>query len=92
MLPYLAQGAAMALEDACVLAREVDRNEDVEAAFSAYAEERFARVSLVQAHASAQGRIYHMAGPMRLARNAALRLMPESLFLQRLAWIYDWKP
>lgn len=92
MLPYLAQGAAMALEDACVLAREVDRNDDVEAAFSAYAEERFARVSLVQAHASAQGRIYHMAGPMRLARNAALRLMPESLFLQRLAWIYDWKP
>jgi salicylate hydroxylase len=92
MLPYLAQGAAMALEDACVLAQQLELEADVPSALAAYAGLRFPRVAKLQQVAQAQGRIYHMTGAMRLARNAALRLMPEELFLQRLGWIYGWKP
>ena len=48
MLPYLAQGAAMALEDACVLAQQLDSHADVQEALSAYTGKRFPRVSQVQ--------------------------------------------
>lgn len=92
MLPYLAQGAGMALEDACILAQAVSRERETVLAFASYASRRFQRVSRMQQAARAQGRTYHMSGLTRLARNSALRLMPESLFLSRLAWIYDWRP
>ncbi len=45
MLPYLAQGAAMALEDACVLAQSLDREPDVPNALGAFSRTRFPRVS-----------------------------------------------
>lgn len=92
MLPYLAQGAGMALEDACVLALELKREPEVSSAFAAFAARRYNRVAQLENASRQQGNIYHMDGPMRLARNIALRLMPESMFLKRLAWIYDWKP
>ena len=55
MTPYMASGAAMALEDAVVLARCLD-DEDCdspEAAFAAYEAARKARASVVQAGSSA---------------------------------------
>lgn len=41
--PHLGQGAGMAIEDSLVLAEELDRADDVEAAFTAYRERRFER-------------------------------------------------
>ncbi|MEG3164020.1 FAD-dependent oxidoreductase [Sphingomonas sp. PB2P19] len=41
--PHLGQGAGMAIEDALVLAEELDRHDDPEAAFTAYRERRYAR-------------------------------------------------
>jgi 2-polyprenyl-6-methoxyphenol hydroxylase-like FAD-dependent oxidoreductase len=50
MLPFMAQGAGMALEDAVVLGRCLDgvTRESVEAALSRYADARVARTSAVQ--------------------------------------------
>lgn len=45
--PHLAQGAGMAIEDGLVLAEELTRADDPEAAFEAYRARRFARVSFV---------------------------------------------
>lgn len=45
--PHLAAGAGMGVEDAIVLAEELDRNDNVEQAFAAFAERRFARCRLV---------------------------------------------
>ena len=43
MLPFLGQGAGMAIEDAIVLAEELDRHDSVEAALNAYRDRRFER-------------------------------------------------
>jgi salicylate hydroxylase/6-hydroxynicotinate 3-monooxygenase len=55
MTPYMASGAAMALEDAVVLARCFDElpNLGIEAVFAAYEASRKPRTSLVQAGSSA---------------------------------------
>jgi 2-polyprenyl-6-methoxyphenol hydroxylase-like FAD-dependent oxidoreductase len=45
--PHLASGAGMGVEDAIVLAQELGRHEEVEAAFTAFAERRFERCRMV---------------------------------------------
>ena len=82
-LPFLAQGAAMALEDAVALGK-------VNANLANYEAMRRARVSRLHQETLRNGNIYHLEGMAALARNAALRAMPQSLFLQPLAWIYDY--
>ena len=91
-LPYLAQGAAMSLEDACILARCLENSRDHVQAFRAYGSARFERTRRLQLQSRQQGRIYHLGGMARLARNMAIKAMPETVFLNRLAWIYDWSP
>jgi 2-polyprenyl-6-methoxyphenol hydroxylase-like FAD-dependent oxidoreductase len=91
-LPYLAQGAVMALEDAAVLAREIARNASDRDAFRSFERQRKPRTSLIQMQSRRQGRIYHARGVAALARNALLRLAGSDLALKRARWIYDWKP
>jgi salicylate hydroxylase len=88
-VPFLAQGAAMALEDVAVMARQLAHHSDPAAAFAATSAERLPRVARLQRESLRSGRIYHMRGVVRHARNAALRTMPEASFLHRLAWIYQ---
>jgi len=92
MLPYLAQGAAMALEDAAVLSGLLAADRDVARAFSTYETSRRGRVSKVANRSRRQALIYHARGPLRLARNIALRLMDSGAFISRMAWLYGWEP
>ena len=91
-LPYLAQGAAMALEDACVLSAKLGDRSDIPSAFAEFSELRFSRASAIQKKSRQLGRIYHAGGVLRRARNAALIAMPLRRFTTQVAWIYDWKP
>jgi salicylate hydroxylase len=84
-LPYLAQGAAMSLEDAVLLARHFDR-------LDAYAAARIPRTSRVQSKSRAMAGIYHATGLKRTARNLAIRAMGPGRFLDRLAWLYAYDP
>lgn len=60
MLPFLAQGAAMAVEDGWVLARELTAAAgDPAAGLTAYQGARFARTSHIQAASRANGKIFH---------------------------------
>jgi salicylate hydroxylase len=59
MLPFLAQGAAMSIEDGYVLARELARGDDVPSALARYEAERRPRTSRVQLAARAQGEAIH---------------------------------
>ncbi len=89
MVPYLAQGAAMAIEDANCLATvlaAVGMNARVPEALGDYAQQRWQRNARVQARAIRNGQIFHMTGPMRLARDAAMRLLGESLL--DMPWLY----
>ncbi|NVK34028.1 MAG: FAD-dependent monooxygenase [Rhodobacteraceae bacterium] len=92
MLPFAAQGAGCAIEDAIVLAKCLSTNEDTSAALLEYQSLRQARAVKIQDSAAKNGKIYHMHGPLAFARDTVLRLSsPESL-ISRMDWIYDWKP
>ena len=89
MLPFLAQGAVMALEDAVVLAEYVGgAGRDVVSGLQAFSHARLARTQRVVATAAQQGRLYHLDGLARLARDAALRFTPPQLAMARYDWLY----
>lgn len=89
-LPFLAQGANLALEDAFVLAQCCA--DDVGAdALLAYQRRRHLRAVRAIAAAEANARNYHLTGPARLVAHAGLRALswaaPDA-FLGRLDWLY----
>jgi salicylate hydroxylase len=90
MLPYLAQGAGMALEDARELQRVLavadGRLIDVPTALNRYALNRWARCARVQRRSRRNGVIFHATGPLRWGRDAAMALLGERLL--DLPWLY----
>jgi salicylate hydroxylase len=89
MLPFVAQGGAMAIEDAAVLARCcAAAPDDLPRAFRAYEGQRAARVVRIQSLARRNGAIYHLKGPAAFARDAAIRLMGGRGLLAQQDWIY----
>ncbi len=93
MLPFMAQGAVMAIEDAAILSRALtELPGSMETRLKAYEKARKDRASKVVARAKRNGEIYHMQGPMAFARNMAMRMMSQERMLQQFHWIYDWKP
>lgn len=87
MRPHLAQGAAMALEDAQALgAALAGAGEDIPAALHRYATARAPRNARVQRTARRNGRLFHADGPLRFARNAAMALLGRRLLDS--PWLY----
>ena len=88
MRPYVAQGAGMAIEDAQVLGQSLALAGEigVPAALSRYANLRWQRVARVQARSRRNGRIFHLDGPMRHARDASLRVFGARLM--DIPWLY----
>jgi len=87
-LPFLAQGANLALEDAWVLARQFFDDEGL----AAYEGLRKPRVIRAIAAANANAVNYHLSGPRRALAHLALRgigAVAPAAFLKRLAWLYD---
>jgi salicylate hydroxylase len=87
MLPFLAQGAAQAIEDAEALGVAVAQQSDAARAFDAYQRMRLSRATAIQTASRRQGRILHAGAPLGLARDAAFRLLGKR-FLERNDWIY----
>jgi salicylate hydroxylase len=93
VLPFLAQGAVMALEDAVTLAAQVANSRlGIEAALGAYEQARRERVRKVADVSRRNGRIYHMHGAAALARNGVMKFAPPTTVMQRLDWLYGWSP
>ncbi len=89
VLPYLAQGAALAIEDAIVLARSLrESGGDALRAFPLYEEMRKGRARRVALRSERNGKHYHMAGALRVARNLMLRHRPGERLLSRFDWLY----
>lgn len=91
-LPFMAQGAVMAMEDAWVLAHALDGAESVEAGLAAYQTRREARVRKVIEAANGNAWKYHLAfPPLRFGAHLGLRalstLVPKKL-MQQFDWIY----
>lgn len=92
MLPFLAQGAAMAVEDAWVLADAITRTDDLDAALRHYEQERLPRTTRAQAGSRGNAKTFHKRtrlsqlatyGPMWVAGAVA-----PSLIRRRLSWLY----
>ena len=93
MLPFLAQGGAMAIEDAAVLAASMAGNTDKPAmALRAYERARRSRTTKVQKLARRQGRIYGMTGPEAVIRNMVMRQMGGQKILTRQDWLFGFAP
>jgi salicylate hydroxylase len=89
MVPFLAQGAAQAIEDAGALGRILAQVRDVPAALAIYSRDRVARAARVQREAAKQGRIYHLSGPLAFARDVAMRMLGPRRLSERYDWLYS---
>jgi len=93
MLPFVAQGAAMAIEDAAVLAQCLARTpDDPVAALRAYSAARRMRAWRIQRLAARNGRRYHQTGLSAMLRDMAMRSLGGTRLLHRYDWIYRWRP
>lgn len=92
MLPFLAQGAGMALEDAATLATCLKLHPaDPTAALGQYQKQRLPRTGRVQTGARTNGRIFHMKQPFAMGRDIVMRAMGESGLMSRMDWLYGFK-
>jgi salicylate hydroxylase len=97
ILPFLAQGGAMAIEDGFELAERLSTalveptGAEAAGALASFCENRYRRVTGVQKASIANGRTYHLDGLMAMARNTALRTMPGVMFMRRYDWIYGYR-
>ena len=93
MLPYLAQGAAMAIEDAAVLAQRLaETRDDPTAAMRRYERQRRSRTARAQRAARRNGTIYQLGGPAAALRSLALASLGGARLLARYDWLYGWTP
>jgi salicylate hydroxylase len=88
MVPFLAQGAAQAIEDAAALGRVLAQGQDIPPALSTYSRDRVVRTTRVQREALKLGRLYHMGGPLAFARDATMRLLGARGLIERYDWLY----
>ena len=89
MLPFLAQGAAQAIEDAGALGDAFARHgANVDAALADDQAARVARAAAVVMTSRRQGAIYHMSGPMAVARDLVMGQMSPARMLAKMDWLY----
>jgi salicylate hydroxylase len=93
MLPFLGQGAGMAIEDAAVVAHMLGKYRDDPAqALRAYEKARRQRTARAQKTAAKQAGIYHKTGPGAVLRNLGMKLLGGERLRRRYNWLYSWKP
>ena len=87
-LPYLAQGAAMAIEDAAVLTRALQSTDSVADALQLYERNRIERTSRIVKGSDANRKLFHMRDQKKLRQEFAAR--DEGA--DRNAWLYSYNP
>jgi salicylate hydroxylase len=91
MLPFLAQGAAMAIEDAAVIAAALERMpDDTAAALRDYERQRQPRTARVERASRRNDVVYHLGGPAAVIRDATLAALGGGFLLAQYDWIYRW--
>lgn len=89
VLPFLAQGGALAIEDAAVLVKVLKEfGGNPRYAFRQFERVRIERTARTGYESRRMGAIYHMGGVLRLARNMVLRRQSPDALLKRLDWLY----
>lgn len=79
-VPWLAQGAAMSLEDAAAL---MDTTDPV-----TFTNMRAPRCVKLHEQTVAMGKIYHLTGLKGFARDTMMRMRSQAWLIERMGWIY----
>lgn len=85
ILPFMAQGAAMAIEDAYVLASSLENKTSIEAGLNLFQQKRQNRVKNLYDISRRNAALYHASGIKAIARNtlfAGARMFPQALSYQ----------
>lgn len=90
MMPFAAQGAAMAIEDAFELAAFV-ATRPVAAAIALFERHRTPRIARLRQRGAFNHFAYHASGPIRLGRDIVLSLKPPQSLAADLDWIYGYR-
>ncbi len=87
-LPYLAQGAAMAMEDGAVLMRALRQESSVAGALQIYGRNRYERTARVVRESSANGKLFH-----HRSREAILDAFSKrDMGAERSSWLFNYNP
>ncbi len=90
MMPFAAQGAAMAIEDACELAAFL-ATRSVSEALPLFQAHRVPRINRLRQRGAFNQFAYHARGPIRMARDVVLSLKPPQSLAADLDWIYSYQ-
>ncbi|WP_082476890.1 FAD-dependent monooxygenase [Rhizobium sp. Leaf371] len=88
MMPFSAQGTAMAIEDAAALADTLSGTTRLQTALETFVALRKPRIERVRARGAFNRFAYHAAGPLRLGRNLVLSLRPPERLAEDFDWLY----
>jgi len=91
MTPFAAQGAAMAIEDAALLAGMLADTTDTEKALRGFEKTRRERVARVRSRGAFNRFAYHARGPVALARNLVLSLRKPEDLAADFDWLYGYR-
>jgi salicylate hydroxylase len=87
-LPYLAQGAAMAIEDGIVLTRALAMAPSISEALQLYQRNRIGRTSRIVEQSTANRALFHMRDTTEIRAHFAQR--DEGA--ERNVWLYSYNP
>jgi len=87
-LPYLAQGAVMAVEDGAVLARALDAADSIPAALQLYQQTRVDRTARIVLQSSANRELFHLRTEERIRAAFSRRNEGDD----RNKWLYSYNP
>ncbi|RUM25242.1 salicylate hydroxylase [Rhizobium vallis] len=90
MMPFAAQGAAMAIEDAYELAAFLS-NRPVAEALVLFEKHRAPRIARLRQRGAFNRFAYHAKGPIRIGRDLVLGLKPPQSLAADLDWIYGYR-
>jgi salicylate hydroxylase len=92
VLPFLAQGAAMAIEEAATLAFLLRQEQpDIPQILSDYEKQRLGRAARVQKEARTNGRIYHAGSLVAFGRDRVMRHLGPEGMTKRYDWLYGFR-
>ncbi|WP_413154810.1 FAD-binding protein [Bartonella sp. cb54] len=88
-LPFAAQGAAMAIEDAATLAESLSiKDLSLTESLSLYEKTRSPRIAAVKKRGDFNRKIYHATGPIAIARNFIMKIRTSESIMSNLNWLY----
>ncbi|MFK0339732.1 FAD-dependent monooxygenase [Agrobacterium deltaense] len=96
MMPFAAQGAAMAIEDAFELAGataggNAEKPLPLPQALASFEALRLPRIEKARKRASLNRFAYHATGPVRIARDFVFSTRPTEAFLNDFDWLYGYR-